>query len=266
MQLTITRARLTAMRFLSNRLVRTVACIWLVGFAPCGTAGDAAANSDLLDVIARIDYGFYAGDVNLIVAASAELEHLRSNERERAYYGAYAAWRLNQIDAAAAPRLRRERSERCFAATGDLVEDPSWALEAHVLAAACALAVHGDKSTRGAGMHAKVVQAIDAARAIDAENPRLLLIAALALRADDSADQQLSQINALETALVRFDAVATDVGLRPAWGRAEALAHLGKLQLARGQTREARDLIERALLDAPEYHFALQLQKALSLR
>jgi len=254
------------MHFLSNQLVRAAASIWLLGVAAFGTAGSASANSELLDVIARIDYGFYAGDVNLIVAASAELEHLRGNERERAYYGAYAAWRLNRIDAAAAPRLRRERSERCFAATAELVEDSSWAVEAYVLEAACALTVHGEKSTRGAGMHAKAVQAIDAARALDAENPRLLLVAALALRADDPAAQQLAQIGALEAALVQFDAAPSDVGLRPAWGRAEALAQLGELQLTRGQTREARDLIERALLDAPEYRFALQLQKALSLR
>ena len=254
------------MRFLSNTFFRTTACIWLVGFAAIGPVGEASANSDLLDVIARIDYGFYAGDVNLIVAASAELEHLRGNDRERAYYGAYAAWRLNQIDAAAAPRLRRERSERCFASTAELAEDPSWALEAHVLAAACALAVHGEKSARGAGMQGKVVQAIDAARAIDTENPRLLLVAALALPAHDHAEQQLTQLGALEAAVARFDAAPTDLGLRPAWGRAEALAHLGKLQLARGRTREARDLIERALLDAPEYRFALQLQNALSLR
>jgi len=254
------------MRFLSNQVVRTAVCIWLVGCAAIGSVGDASANSDLLDVIARIDYGFYVGDVNLIVAAGTELDRLRGNERERAYYGAYAAWRLNLIDAAAAPRLRRERSERCFAATAELIDDSSWAPEAHVLAAACALAVHGEKSARGAGMQAKVVHAIDAARAIDAENPRLLLVAALASMGGDPAEQQLAQINALEAALVRFDAAAGEIGLRPAWGRAEALAHLGKLQLARGQTREARDLIERALLDAPEYHFALQLQKALSLR
>ncbi len=48
--------------------------------------------------------------------------------------------------------------------------------------------------------------------------------------------------------------------VRPDWGEAEALAALGELYLARAEVRGARDLIERALLLAPDYRFAAELR------
>ncbi|HET7132053.1 MAG TPA: hypothetical protein VFJ95_07380, partial [Gammaproteobacteria bacterium] len=63
----------------------------------------------------------------------------------------------------------------------------------------------------------------------------------------------------LEHAVAAFD--ARPAALRgPEWGEAEALAALGELKLARGDAREARDLIERALLLAPDYRFAMELR------
>ena len=46
----------------------------------------------------------------------------------------------------------------------------------------------------------------------------------------------------------------------PDWGEAEALAALAAAALERGQTRVARDFIERALLLAPDYRAALDLR------
>ena len=80
---------------------------------------------------------------------------------------------------------------------------------------------------------------------------------ALELRFRQGWDSQLTYEEALEQGL------AAD--LHPAWGRPETLAQMGAIELESGKTREARDLIERALLDAPGYVFALQLQNALSL-
>jgi hypothetical protein len=49
----------------------------------------------------------------------------------------------------------------------------------------------------------------------------------------------------------------------PEWGEAEALARLGEIALQRGEPRVARDFIERALLLAPDYWFALALRSKL---
>jgi hypothetical protein len=49
----------------------------------------------------------------------------------------------------------------------------------------------------------------------------------------------------------------------PTWGEAEALAALAEVRLAEGEVRAGRDLIERALLLAPDYHFAVELRAQL---
>jgi hypothetical protein len=253
------------MRFLSNASMRST---WLTG-AILGViatgSGSAHGNPDLLDVVARIEYGYYAGDVNLLSAASAELERLRGSEPARVYYRAYAALRLNQIDLHATSRKKRQRVDDCLASTAELVVDPDWAVEAHVLAAACVIGASSARTARGFGSRGTWQRSIDAAREIDPDNPRLLLISALALPADDAIAQHDGRLAALAGALEQFDAQPMATGMRPVWGRADTLAHMGAIQLERGRAREARDLIERALLEAPGFHFALQLQKALSL-
>jgi tetratricopeptide (TPR) repeat protein len=49
----------------------------------------------------------------------------------------------------------------------------------------------------------------------------------------------------------------------PDWGEAEALAALAEAHLARGELREARDFIERALQVAPGYRVAVELRAQL---
>jgi hypothetical protein len=49
----------------------------------------------------------------------------------------------------------------------------------------------------------------------------------------------------------------------PTWGEAETLVLLGEVHLQRGETRVARDLLERALLIAPDYRAALNLRARL---
>lgn len=233
--------------------------------AIAGLSGPANGNADLLDVVARIDYGFYAGDVNVITAATSELERLRGDDAARSYYRAYAAWRSIQTDVNASTRSQREHTADCIDYSAELYDDPEWAVEAYVLAAACALWAEQAGSVRGSGYRAKVSDAIDAARALDPDNSRLLLIAAMAIGRVDSAEHGESRLAALAAALDRFDTQALAADILPAWGRPETLAQMGAIELERGNTREARDLIERALLEAPGYRFALQLQNALSL-
>ena len=49
----------------------------------------------------------------------------------------------------------------------------------------------------------------------------------------------------------------------PDWGEAEALTALAAAALDRGQTRTARDFVERALLLAPDYSAALDVRAAM---
>lgn len=253
------------MRVLSNTSLRQALTTGIAFAAIASISVRANGNADLLDVVSRIDYGFYAGDVNVIKAATSELERLRGDDAARSYYRAYAAWRSIQTDGDASPRKRRERTAECIDYSAELFDEPEWAAEAHVLTAACSLWAEQEGGVRSSVYRAKASAAIDAARSLDRDNPRLLLVAATAVHSDGSAGQGESRFAALAAALDRFDAQGLAADLHPAWGRPETLAQMGAIELESGNTREARDLIERALLDAPGYVFALQLQNALSL-
>ena len=60
-----------------------------------GPVSEATA-SDLGDIVARIDYGFYTADPRMIQAARDELARAGANGGAHAYYEAYAAYRLSR--------------------------------------------------------------------------------------------------------------------------------------------------------------------------
>jgi hypothetical protein len=122
------------------------------------------------------------------------------------------------------------------------------------LAAACA--VEEDSLRRAE-------QALARARALDADNPRIALVAAWAAeRADDEPADAAARAATWQAVVVAFDSWNAPADA-PQWGRAEALAELGEIVLASGDARGARDLIERALLEAPDYARAVELRGKL---
>jgi hypothetical protein len=128
------------------------------------------------------------------------------------------------------------------------------AAEAAVLAAACALAASNDR---------RFEQALARARALDDDHPRIALLEAWALERTALDPELRAELEAkLTAAVTAFDAWTPTID-DPEWGHAEALAALGESALARGDVRAARDLLERALLLAPDYSRAVALRTAL---
>ena len=107
-------------------------------------------------------------------------------------------------------------------------------------------------------------QALALARERDDDNPRIALVEAWALERSAGTDPARREAVAAQlTAVVEaFDAWTPSID-DPDWGHAEALTALAADALERGQVRTARDLIERALLLAPEYRAAVELRAAL---
>ena len=256
------RATLIGMTILSNRasLVAIAALATLLAVAP---VPDAAA-SELDDIVARVDYGFYTGDPRVIEAARSELARMGGDGGAHAYYEAYAAYRLSRLDASMRPRERRALLRACVDAAQLSAETPAWAAEAWILVAACSIQGMAPSTGLGLGHESRLSEALAAAQALDADNPRLLLIESW-YRRDANAidDDHLRRRDLLERALDELDVRANDEG--PDWGRAEILANLGQIFLVLDERRAARDLIEQALIEAPDYAFALELSKALSL-
>ncbi len=223
----------------------TLACL---AFAPL--AARAEVSAELLDLAARVQYGYYQADARAIEAAQAALDRLGDSPGV-VYYRDFAALRLAQLGAGRGDKRLSDcaRREAPIGLTGRA------AAEAAVLAAACALAASDDR---------RFAQALARARALDDDHPRIALVEAWALeRSVADKPGARAELEAKLTAVVAaFDAWTPTID-DPEWGQAEALAALGETALARGDVRAARDLLERALLLAPDYSRAVALRTAV---
>ena len=201
----------------------------------------------------------------MIEAARDDLARTGVDDGAHAYYEAYSAFRLSRLDRTAQPRERRALIRECLDAGRSSAATEEWAAEAWILVAACSIQGIALEPTRALGHGLRLSQALEAAREIDANNPRLLLVESWH-GPDDVGGEGARQrrLELLERAREQFDARENETG--PDWGRAELLAGLGEIYLELGERRDARDLIEQALIEAPEYYFALELRKALSLQ
>lgn len=209
----------------------------------------AAPSAEVLDLAARVHYGYYHAEPRTIDAALTALERL-GDAPDVLYWRDFAALRRAQLgasDRAASGRLRE-----CAQRDPQPKLDKHFTAEAWVLAAACAQ-VAGDAGRRE--------QALAFARERDDDNPRIELVEAWAAIAGAGTDVARRDAAATRLAAVVEAFEAWEPSLEdPDWGYAEALTALAAAALDRGQTRTARDYIERALLLAPDYRAALDLR------
>jgi len=223
---------------------------WIVALGWCSAPPVLAALApELADLAGRIDYGFYNEDARAIEAARTTLKRL-GDSPDVNYYRDFAALRLAQLEPA--ERARTALVSDCAGrAVAPDAKGPA-AAEAWILVAACAEVAHSGR---------RVEQALERARALDDDHPRIALVEAWTLQrelADDAALRD-AVTEKWQEVVAGFD-VWNGSPDAPQWGHAEALAALGEFALARGEARTARDLIERALLLAPDYRFAMELR------
>jgi hypothetical protein len=214
------------------------------------TAARAGSSAELADLAARIDYGFYNDDTHAIDAARTALGRLGDAPAVR-YYRDYASLRRAQLNPA-----DRASARECAEREVPTELSPAVVAEAWILVAACG--VVGQQSIR------RVEQAISRARELDKRNPRIGLVEAWIMRhgAGDDALANEDLATKLHQTIEAFDTWRAPPD-GPDWGEAEALAALAEATLARGETRAARDLIERALLLVPDYRVAVELRTRL---
>jgi hypothetical protein len=220
-----------------------------IGLCAASFAAQAAPSAEVLDLAGRVHYGYYHAEPRAIEAALAALDRLPDSP-DVFYYRDFAALRRAQL--APADRSISARLDACAERDVESKRDKRAAAEAWVLVAACA-EVAGDDGRRE--------QALALARERDTDNPRIALVEAWALRRAAGTDAaRRDELSARLTATVEaFDAWAPSID-DPDWGHAEALTALAATAIERGQARAARDLIERALLLAPDYSAAVELR------
>jgi tetratricopeptide (TPR) repeat protein len=232
----------------------------------CLAARAAFADSaaEIADLSARIDYGFYSEEPRVVEAASKALERLDERDPSVRYYRALGALRLAQLRLRDGRRID-ELLDDCARQAAPVETQREAIAEGWILVAACASLSAQVEPMRALVHQRRRDQALERARQVDAANPRIALIEAWSSNARSLPDERAATEQAAQnfvSAVERFRSWTSRYDA-PQWGEAEALAQLGEIRLRRGEAREARDLIERALLIAPDYRFALGLQDVL---
>ena len=236
------------------------------------TSARAGASLEVTDLAGRVDYGFYVGDARAIDDAVEALKRMSDSDAAVRYYRAFASLRLAQLGG----EYAASHAEDCV--KNATVEEPTEHLtraaaeararasvESWLLVAVCAGLSGRSEPGKGLTHDKRLGPALARARALEPSNPRIALLDAwLVSRRPALADpgQRDDAVAKLEAAVEAFGAWSPPPDA-PDWGEAEALASLAEVHLARGELRDARDLIERALLVAPDYRFALELRAQL---
>jgi hypothetical protein len=95
------------------------------------------------------------------------------------------------------------------------------------------------------------------------ENPRVHFINALCA---PEVEGDPGIVDRWRTVVAKFEAAPPSQPGKPDWGHAEALTQLGKSYLQRGELVAARDVLERALVLAPDYRQAQKLLQTAANR
>lgn len=219
------------------------------------------------DVAARIQYSFYTADVRGIEDALgivAKVELPASSKGLKEYYSAFAHWKLAELHAKAAAAGTKDARSRaskaadaCKTAAEQAVAlDPRMG-EAYAIEAACSSLGGGPLSVGGGcAKHKSLRTALE----IEPANPRIRFIEAQCLAQAEKTPSPGS-LQRAKSVVDAFESARPSKPGQPDWGHAEALLALGKLEAARGNKVEARDIIEKALVIAPDYREAQVLLK-----
>ncbi len=233
----------------------------------CIPAGqtDADSMSDLDDAAARIQYAFYTQDARSLEEGLALIAQMDANDLPpgmKDYYGAYGHWKLAQIHRESATGRSGSAANKAAAdcerqAKAARTADARMA-EAYAIEAIC--------GSLGSSLMASgcAERPLRTARELDVRNPRVRLIGLLCAGKEEKGSATYArQLNEL---VASFEAAPPSRPGKPDWGQAEALLMLGSGYLQRGDSRAARDVVERALVIAPDYRKAQELLQTAAAR
>jgi tetratricopeptide (TPR) repeat protein len=236
------------------------------------------STAELDDAQARAQYAFYTADVRGLEAVVTLIERLSvpdSLSPMKAYNAAYGRWKLAQLRQEAAERddnraarsLSAKAAQDCLAHTKTALSLDPRMVEAYVLDTACAMLTHEPRAGKALSTTPACARSksLHTAQQLEPNNPRVMLIEAVCLHGDDAASAT-SGFDRLRAVAAAFEAAPPSRPGAPDWGQAEALVLLGQNYLQRGDTHAARDVIEKALVIAPDYRRARELLDTAAAR
>ena len=236
------------------------------GLALASTAVSQAKKAYWMQIERRIESGYFQQDAAGLSDLAARLSFGDAaandprDEELQDYYAALAAYRLALL-------ARRNETqawpftEQCITRLNRALDVDAASAEALALQSAC-LALQSNLDPWRSPLAAHLSQArSDKALKLAPDNPRVLLLGALAARERPrfwGGDNQQAFRLMLQSVSAFERPGAFAPGL-PRWGAADAFTYLAQDYLMRGQALAARNVLERALLVAPDFTQAKRL-------
>jgi hypothetical protein len=228
--------------------------------------------TELDDAAARMQYAFYTADSQGIETILKNLEEFQVEESlaaSKAYQLAYGNWKLSQLYlqplANQSPRpngksLASKAAQTCVRNARHAVELDAANAEAMAIEAVC----DGHSATARTGsMGCANSKSLRTANGLAPNNPRIKLVQAICT---ESKATDPAAVERWRAVVASFEGAPPSRPGKPDWGQVEALTMLGETYLQRGDPVAARDVLERALVMAPDYRQAQQLLQSAATR
>lgn len=245
---------------------------WLLPLLLAATASaSASSTAEFDDAAARLQFAFFTGDSRALEAMLDEIGAFEVEgglEAAKSYQLAYGHWKLAQL--LSDPQNERARAsgkssagkaaKSCVQHARDAIAKDSRMADIYAIEAVC------DTFSPGAATNGSTAcvrnKSMRTALTLGAENPRVQFINALC----SDAENDPAALERWRTVVAKFEAAPPSQPGKPDWGHAEALTLLGESYLKRGEMVAARDVLERALVLAPDYRQAQKLLQAAANR
>lgn len=204
-----------------------------------------------------IERGALRGDTASVLSGAALIDRALTAFPEHGlllHYRGYAAYRMGQM---AGVRKQPEAAKARYEEALKYLDRAATAMpmtETHALRASSMGQLIGNSAIRGMRYGIAAGNADDEARALDPDNPRMLLLQAIGTWFKPSmyGGGEGKARALMQRALKAFERDAPAPAM-PSWGRAEALAWHGQWELKAGRVESARAAYQQALAIEPEY-------------
>lgn len=234
-------------------------------------SASAESTAEFDDGVARLQFAFYTGDSRALEEMLVELAGFEVDAglgAAKSYQLAYGNWKLAQLLAdpqgerarAASKSSASKAAKSCVQHARDAIaKDPRMA-DIYAIEAVCDTFSPGAASGSSACARNRSMRT---ALTLGAENPRVQFINVSCLPDGEGDPAALERWRAV---VAKFEAAPPSQPGKPDWGHAEALTLLGQSYLKHGEMVAARDVLERALVLAPDYRQAQKLLQTAANR
>lgn len=252
----------------SARIGRILLSLLLTASAP--VAAESTAEFD--DAVARLQFAFFTGDARSledVLALLGEFEVDANLAAAKSYQLAYGNWKLAELYSAPVddkPRSNAKPSANKAAkacvqhARETIAKDPRIA-DVYAIEAVCDN-FSTDSNGRGSAGCVRS-KSMRTALTLGTDNPRVNFVKAVC---SPDVEGDPGAVDRWRAVVAQFEAAPPSQPGKPDWGHAEALALLGESYLQRGEMVAARDVLERALVLAPDYRLAQKLLQTAANR